>query len=262
MILRRVIEHFRKQEWTAIFLDFVIVVMGVFIGIQVSNWNAGREERAAEKRYLARLSADTEANIAELQALIAGHERSKAALADLEAAIVNGTDAPPQASLQRVLCRFFVQPGAALQQATYDELVASGALDILHDEKLRILLSRQQAAVEEAARLDILTPAVQRAAPPLDDYRQWSIIRGGEEKGADGGAACRFDVDGMRADPRTRTRLAQLYRDQDVTQRFRQDVLDITLEIAAQLKDLGGPASAGASMRADGNQTSADGGNR
>ncbi len=30
MILRRVIGHFRRQEWTAIAIDFVIVVVGVF----------------------------------------------------------------------------------------------------------------------------------------------------------------------------------------------------------------------------------------
>ena len=35
MILRRVIGHFRRQEWTAIAIDFVIVVVGVFVGIQV-----------------------------------------------------------------------------------------------------------------------------------------------------------------------------------------------------------------------------------
>jgi hypothetical protein len=29
MILRRAIAHFRKQEWTAIAIDFVIVVAGV-----------------------------------------------------------------------------------------------------------------------------------------------------------------------------------------------------------------------------------------
>lgn len=35
MLLRRVISHVRKQEWTAIGIDFVIVVVGVFVGIQV-----------------------------------------------------------------------------------------------------------------------------------------------------------------------------------------------------------------------------------
>jgi len=37
MILRRPTEHVRRQDWFAIFLDFVIVVGGVLIGIQVSS---------------------------------------------------------------------------------------------------------------------------------------------------------------------------------------------------------------------------------
>ena len=56
MILSRVIEHVRKQHWTAVFLDFVIVVMGVFIDIQVSNWNRfarGRNEPGNTSRMAA-----------------------------------------------------------------------------------------------------------------------------------------------------------------------------------------------------------------
>ncbi|MBC7657157.1 MAG: hypothetical protein H7147_08290 [Frankiaceae bacterium] len=45
MILRRVIDHVRQQEWTAIWIDLVIVVVGVFIGIQVANWNEAQVER-------------------------------------------------------------------------------------------------------------------------------------------------------------------------------------------------------------------------
>ncbi len=58
MILRRVIEHVKIQNWTAVAIDFVIVVVGVFIGIQVSNWNDVRKERMLEREYLQRLSSD------------------------------------------------------------------------------------------------------------------------------------------------------------------------------------------------------------
>jgi hypothetical protein len=58
MILRRVIEHVRHQEWTAIFIDLVIVVVGVFIGIQVANWNEDRVPRAKSAVFTARLEAD------------------------------------------------------------------------------------------------------------------------------------------------------------------------------------------------------------
>ena len=58
MILRRVIQHVKKQEWTAIGIDFLIVVLGVFVGIQVSNWNAERETSKKSAVFTERLKAD------------------------------------------------------------------------------------------------------------------------------------------------------------------------------------------------------------
>jgi hypothetical protein len=34
MLLRRIIEHVKKQEWTAIAIDFLIVVAGILIAFQ------------------------------------------------------------------------------------------------------------------------------------------------------------------------------------------------------------------------------------
>jgi hypothetical protein len=64
MILRRVIEHVKTQHWTAIWIDLVIVILGVFIGIQVSNWNSERADRSAEKRHLEEIAEDLRADIA------------------------------------------------------------------------------------------------------------------------------------------------------------------------------------------------------
>ena len=49
MLLRRVIEHVKAQNWTAVALDFVIVVIGVFIGIQVANRDAARQSRVLRR---------------------------------------------------------------------------------------------------------------------------------------------------------------------------------------------------------------------
>jgi hypothetical protein len=238
MILRRVIAHFRKQEWTAIALDFLIVVAGVFVGLQVSNWNAARAERATEDRYLVRLLADAQANIVELEDIIEAQKRRARTLADFEHALRNGGEAPPVPALQDALCRFFVQPGMALQQATYDELVASGGLSILRDERLRILLSRQQALQLQSARLDLLTPAIQRAAIPLDDYRDWTIAREPDQADLYGRVNCRFNIEGMRADLRIPNVIAQLYRDQTVNERFGANVLVVTREIDERLREV------------------------
>lgn len=45
MLLQRVILHLKQQNWFAVFLDFLIVVLGVFIGVQVSNWNESQKQR-------------------------------------------------------------------------------------------------------------------------------------------------------------------------------------------------------------------------
>ncbi|NJM35885.1 MAG: hypothetical protein HC850_15670 [Rhodomicrobium sp.] len=62
MILRRITEHVKAQNWFAVFLDFVIVVVGVFIGLQVSNWNGDRALRAEENLLLAQLRDEIVAN--------------------------------------------------------------------------------------------------------------------------------------------------------------------------------------------------------
>lgn len=55
MILRRLTANLRAQNWTAITIEFLIVVVGVFIGTQVSNWNQDRLEKRATERMLVQL---------------------------------------------------------------------------------------------------------------------------------------------------------------------------------------------------------------
>lgn len=71
MFLRRMIEHVRRQHWTAIAIDFVIVVLGVFIGLQVDNWNDARREAKRGDAYLARIGADIATDIAEMDRRLA-----------------------------------------------------------------------------------------------------------------------------------------------------------------------------------------------
>jgi len=46
MILRSVIKHVRGQEWTAVFLDFLIVVVGVGVAMVGQQWLGDRQQRA------------------------------------------------------------------------------------------------------------------------------------------------------------------------------------------------------------------------
>ena len=60
MLLRRVMENVKAQNWTAVALDFVIVVVGVFIGIQVANWNDARAAKDRKDEIIAALIEDLE----------------------------------------------------------------------------------------------------------------------------------------------------------------------------------------------------------
>lgn len=66
MIPRRIGEHVKAHNWFAVSVDFLIVVVGVFVGLQVNNWNEARRDRALEARYLAGVAMDVKSDIAEI----------------------------------------------------------------------------------------------------------------------------------------------------------------------------------------------------
>ena len=58
MLLRRISKHVTDQNWFAVLVDFFIVVVGVFIGIQVANWNEALKAKQSEKIYIERMHND------------------------------------------------------------------------------------------------------------------------------------------------------------------------------------------------------------
>ena len=75
MILQRLSQSIRKQDWFTVFVETMIVVLGVFIGLQVNNWNAERVARAEADDLLARMlveAQETRTDLADYQAQNAG----------------------------------------------------------------------------------------------------------------------------------------------------------------------------------------------
>lgn len=60
MRVRRLTQHLEAQNWLAVGLDLAIVVVGIFLGLQVSAWNGSRQDRLREADILDRLKADFE----------------------------------------------------------------------------------------------------------------------------------------------------------------------------------------------------------
>jgi hypothetical protein len=61
MIYKRVAARLRAQDWLAITIEIGIVIVGVFIGTQVSNWNQQRLEKRETQRMLTQLDPQLQA---------------------------------------------------------------------------------------------------------------------------------------------------------------------------------------------------------
>ncbi len=138
MLLRRVIEHVKAQNWTAISLDFVIVVIGVFVGIQVSNWNDLRIEREREKTYIQQLAIEVAQMRAQIGEIIEAHDRHLAAMrgtlnalesCDAEAAILE--------DIEHTFTEYQNLQPVQVIDSVYSEMVSNGMLASLDDDELR-----------------------------------------------------------------------------------------------------------------------------
>jgi endonuclease III-like uncharacterized protein len=51
MILRSLTKHIKDQNWFAVGLDFVIVVTGILIAFQITNWSESRKNNELEEKH-------------------------------------------------------------------------------------------------------------------------------------------------------------------------------------------------------------------
>ena len=146
MLLRRVIEHVKAQNWTAVALDFVIVVVGVFIGIQVSNWNASIAEEKRAKSNLERIHGD----LALDERLLKLRLEFWAQVYDygvVALAVAEGRDQQPEEAWPLVLAFYQASQVSHFNKVdtTYEELKGAGELALINDLELRTTIARYYA---------------------------------------------------------------------------------------------------------------------
>ena len=83
MRLRSVIQHVKDQNWTAVVLDFLIVVAGVFVGVQVNEWWQTRLDIRKERTYLVELKQDLGQAMQEIEGDTKSYEMIAVAMAAL-----------------------------------------------------------------------------------------------------------------------------------------------------------------------------------
>ncbi len=168
MILRSITKHVRDQNWLAVGLDFLIVIIGVFIGIQVANWNDERRDAIAEAALLDRLHEE----FVRLEPDLRDWFELVLTSADSTGIVIDALrmESPPEdeAAFRFALARSNWVASVPEVSTTYKELVATGRLSELDNAALRNALTRYG---EEHARLErVNVSATQIVFNPMQNY--------------------------------------------------------------------------------------------
>ncbi len=186
MLLRSITKHVQEQNWYAIGIDFFIVVVGVFIGLQVQQWALEIERQSSERQYLNRLHSEIE-SLAESRALY-NRTRSERVVLLKEAAVILANSAD-DLMLSELQCdaiassSYTTIPPADLP--TVRELLSSGRLDRILSARVSEPILDYTQGVARARDLIIaisdnsedlarIYPSLIRARVKLDSKREWA----------------------------------------------------------------------------------------
>ena len=154
MLLRRLSENMESQNWTAVCLDLVIVVLGIFLGLQVSQWYEGRQEIALEASILERLRVEFGEASKSAGDAIRSHQDEIVALElvnqSLKIGILNPEDEDQFRSGLQGAMNYHLGPS---RSGTYIEILSSGPFRLLRTQDLRAALSDYDDKVLKADSL-------------------------------------------------------------------------------------------------------------
>jgi hypothetical protein len=149
MIIGRMRKHLEQQDWFAVTVDVVVVIVSILLAFQIERWADELRSQSLEQDYLFRLKHDLETEIARMdQALDYAEERIQAAKF-LDRAIndfsivMDSPEALPWA-LETATWRSYPQINAF----AFGEMQSSGNLALIRSESLRRNLTNHYTTLQ------------------------------------------------------------------------------------------------------------------
>jgi hypothetical protein len=166
MILRKITQAFKEQNWTAIWIEFILLIAGVFLGIQVANWNEARTERALEQVYLAQLAEDIRSESSEMDGIIQSSFWGYATTEDFVEAASGVKQPRTYTSRIRTIkmpartendigedtdvgLSMLVLSTLDGSRSTYNTMISTGGIRLLSDKNLLVHIQQYYARVDE-----------------------------------------------------------------------------------------------------------------
>ncbi len=170
------IGHLKAQNWTAIAIDFLIVVIGVFLGLQAQVWYAARADRAEERQLLMRLDDETRALLKIQKSEYAYQLPRFEAMTAIHALLFDQT---PERALSDLECRFVAishwLPAPTDELPILEEAIATGRFDLISNENVKANLRRFAVVRDRSRRLYVKsTNELYRLSPRHPDA-VWTV---------------------------------------------------------------------------------------
>lgn len=156
MIIKRLAKGIKDQDWFVVTIEVAIVVVGIFIGLQVDDWNEKRKLKAEVLVSYQGLIKDFDAIRPYAEVAVASHKSIANSLRELLLHLRGeSTGEIDPAVVAEALSggdTAFSPPGAS---ATYRSLVSSGSVELVDSRELRGLLAAYDEAIQSTTFRDI-----------------------------------------------------------------------------------------------------------
>ena len=142
MILQKLASAIRRQDWFQVVIEVLIVIVGIYLGFQVTEWGQEREDRAQEQIYLNRLHLEVQQTLLPANARLMANQIRYNDLKSIADIIATDNNIDFLSSEQ---CNSLHMSGIFSSQAallpTMSELIANGQLSILENEEIKSAIS-------------------------------------------------------------------------------------------------------------------------
>lgn len=212
MILRRILSNLRNQHWTSLTLELMVLIIGIFIGLQADTWNRERLERMEEQGIIKSLEDEIDNNIAIYRkAVIDSRDQQEIYLNYYNHLMDSKAPRPDEDNLLIALCRVGLESLIQHDNTIYDELVATGRTKIISHEGVRRSLGKYvklQSVWQK--NYDDLSQALQRTFLEIHKFLEWRPV---VPLGPNGGFGnCDIDFKSLEANNRTPHHIANIQR--------------------------------------------------
>lgn len=138
MIIKRIASSFKKQDWFVTTIEVLIVVIGIFLGLQVNEWNDARKASNDGQLYLVNLKKDFSTSVDRIDSALSSKELIKNNLLQLAALEPKDFESFDEEVLDKLILQGLFSTGVhIIERDLYSNMKSMGKFSLIKSEELQ-----------------------------------------------------------------------------------------------------------------------------